>query len=76
MNCQEQQHLCQQIGMQGFPSIMFYPITKSVYSEWRIGENILQYEVDPIINVVNAKLKSYGYKQKAKIATTQAKTEL
>ena len=29
VNCQEHQFLCQQIGLQGFPSIMFYPISKS-----------------------------------------------
>jgi len=74
VNCQEQQWLCQQVGIQGFPTIMFYPITKSAYANWRIGENILQYEVDPIINVVDAKLKSYGYKKAA--TGFGAKTEL
>jgi len=76
VNCQEQQQLCQQIGIHGFPSIYFYPISKSSIKSWNIGENILQYEVDSIINVVNDKLRSYGHLNKPKLAPTQEKTEL
>ena len=43
---------------------------------WNIGENILQYEIDPILNVVDAKLRSYGYAKKPKLTPTQEKTEL
>jgi len=72
VNCQEQQYLCQRIGITGFPSIVFYPLPNREPLPWNAGQQIYQYEVDTLIYEVQHKLNSYGYGQ----ANINYKTEL
>jgi DnaJ family protein C protein 10 len=60
VNCQEQQQLCQMIGIQAFPTIMFYTANGLHDLNWNSGESIMQYDLNGVLNAVEEKLKREG----------------